>query len=85
MTKRKISNKEMLRLYENDSLDRMITIGKTIIAHNYEGQGDNPQGYEVVYTETVTTSTSKVLEIARKPIDYIVEKIITLISGNRHG
>lgn len=49
---REISKAEMFRLYEADMLDQIVNVGDRVLAHNYEGQADNPRGFEVVWCST---------------------------------
>jgi len=48
---RKISKNEMFELYAEDVLTNIVNLGDRIVAHNYKGQGDNPQGFEVVWCD----------------------------------
>lgn len=46
---REITKAEMWQLYLDNVLQEIVNLDDRIVAHNVGGQGDNPDGYEVVY------------------------------------
>lgn len=46
---RQITKAEMLDLYEEGMLSEVVNVKDKVIARSVKGQGDNPNGYEVVF------------------------------------
>lgn len=50
---REITKQEFLEGYEQGLITEVVSVGNRVYGRNVKGQGDNLQGYEVVYANVL--------------------------------